>query len=285
MTCKDARKQLLAWLEGELDEATWLTITRHFETCPHCHDEAQRMQRLTLMLRAIAKSDGIPPVPERLWQRLTPRRLHVPKVVALFATACVAFLAGWQARGVSLPSKPPSPSIANVTKASAMPLVKTPAIVKPSVHTNLALGLPIIHSKATVLPVPSNKPLPAQIWDEPNRPHLTLAGATAIAVGWHEPPKHCPFTFSEKDQTKLPDNEPIFIWLTWTEPFTDPTNLTDLTDLTNPTNLTNPTDPNNPTPYRIFVQVTDPKEQVIRTVHVDTTQPEKIVAEWREQGM
>ncbi len=163
-----------------------------------------------------------------------------------------------------MPPKPPSVPAANVAKAPAAPLSKTPTIVKPSFRYGLALGLPAIHSTTAISPVPSKVLLLAQTGDEPNRPRLTLAGATAIAVGWHEPPKPCLFAFSKGDQTEPPDGEPLSVWLTYPEP---------------------PTDLTNPTPYRIFVQVTDPNKQVIRTVHVDTTQPEKIVAEWSEQGM
>jgi len=35
-------------------------------------------------------------------------------------------------------------------------------------------------------------------------------------------------------------------------------------------------------PYRIFVQVTDLKEQVVRTVLVDRSKPNHVVAEWSE---
>ncbi len=263
MTCKDAQNQLLAWLEGELDEGTWLRVTQHLETCPHCRAEAKQMQRLILMLRTIAKSDGIPPAPKRLWQRLRPRRSFVPKVIAFFATACIAFLAGWQARSISLPHETLSTSITKIADAPAEPLAKTKGIVKPHVNDGLALGLPITHSKAKTSFTPS--PIPTR--NEFNRHRLTLTGATAIAVGWHEPPKNSSFDLNEREQTELLDDEPFFVWLTWTELPTDTTDLT------------------NQTPYRIFVQVTDPEEQVIRTVHVDTTQPEKIVAEWSERKM
>lgn len=275
MTCKDTQKQLLAWLEGELDEGTWLTVTQHLEACPHCRAEAEQMQRLILMLRTIAKSDGIPPMPERLWQRLKPRRSLVPKVIAFFATACIAFLAGWQARGISLPHEPPSAPVTRVTKLPDKPLANTKGIVKPRVSKGLALGLPITYSKAAVSSTLSHIPTRNEI----NRHRLTLTGATAIAVGWHEPPKHSPFILDEQEQTEPIDNEPFFGWLTWTEPLTDTTNLTSLTEATDLTQLTDSA------PYRIFVQVTDPKEQIIRTVHVDTTQPEKIVAEWSERKM
>lgn len=267
MTCKDAQKQILAWLEGELDEGTWLTVTQHLENCPHCRAEAKQMQRLILMLSTIAKSDDVPPLPERLWQRLRPRRSLVPKVIAFFATACVAFLAGWQARGISLPHETPSTSVTKIVEATDELLTKTKGIVKPGVSKSLALGLPTTHSKEKTSFTPS--PLPTR--NEFNRHRLTLTGATAIAVGWHEPPKNSSFNLlNEREQTEPLDDELFFVWLTWTEL------PTDTTDLTKPTN---------PTPYRIFVQVTDPNEQVIRTIHVDTTQAEKIVAEWSEQGM
>jgi hypothetical protein len=35
-------------------------------------------------------------------------------------------------------------------------------------------------------------------------------------------------------------------------------------------------------PYRIFVQVTDPQGQVVRTVLVDKSEPSHVVAEWHE---
>ncbi|MFA0762171.1 MAG: hypothetical protein HZLCBSQH_002291, partial [Candidatus Fervidibacterota bacterium] len=53
MTCRQVRRQLLAWVEGELDESQWLSLVQHMEVCELCRAEAQRWQRLVAVLRAI----------------------------------------------------------------------------------------------------------------------------------------------------------------------------------------------------------------------------------------
>lgn len=105
MTCRQVRRQLLAWVEGELDESQWLSLVQHMEVCELCRAEAQRWQRLVAVLRAIAQSDGIPPVPNRLWHRLRTNRRRLPAAVSLFVTACVAFFLGCVRRPT--PSPPP----------------------------------------------------------------------------------------------------------------------------------------------------------------------------------
>jgi len=107
MTCRQVRRQLLAWVEGELDESQWLSLVQHMEVCELCRAEAQRWQRLVAVLRAIAQSDGIPPVPNRLWHRLRTHRRRLPAAVSLFVTACVAFFLGWGVRGIAMPFVPP----------------------------------------------------------------------------------------------------------------------------------------------------------------------------------
>jgi anti-sigma factor RsiW len=46
MNCRDVRRNLLAWVEGELDEATWLAVTQHVESCEYCREEAEKWQQI-----------------------------------------------------------------------------------------------------------------------------------------------------------------------------------------------------------------------------------------------
>lgn len=279
MTCKEARKNLLAWLDDEMDEANWLTMAQHLENCPRCQAEVQRMKRIMTMLHVIAKSDGIPPIPERLLQGLTLRFKLMLKAIAVFAVTCIAFLAGWQARSVWFSSLThevnPTPAVCSATVSSP-----TQKSSNRSEFLSLQPNLSIFHKAKFMTPIPT---LPPKV----HRP-IILSGASFAAI---RQSNNLPRRFSipfESFLSEEEEREELESFIAWAEPPPESYASIDSTDLTllmNPTNSTLSTNLTNLTPYRIFVRVTDTEAQVVRTVHVDTTQPEHIVAEWKEQGM
>lgn len=265
MNCREVKKNLLAWLEGELDEATWLAITHHVESCEHCQSEARTLKKLFTTLHAIAQNDGFLPVPQRLKARLTKRRVRFTSLVSIFATACLAFLLGWHARGIA--SSPETAKAVNPQpQQKSVPHATRPDLslqkVTPCVNFNRTN--PIAQTK-------SSAPKP----NLPSARDLTLAfkGATATAVGVVSKSTHNLSTLTSLqeviDPTKIADEQ--------TEQA-----ISDILWVLIPhRNLQH----HEPTPYRIFVQVTDPQTQTIRTVKVDTTESGHVDAEWTEQGM
>jgi len=280
MTCQRVRQNLLAWVEGELDESQWLKLAQHLETCEHCRAEAQQWQRLISTLRAIAQSDGIPLVPPRLWHRLSARRRKLPAIVSLFVTACVAFLLGWGVRGIAMPSDPPKTTFVmeRVTNDEGRERKGMRACKGAGVQ---ASGLSLC---AETLPSHTSSPLrvrsvsvssgndfdrlsplpPSRLrFESP----LALNGATAMALNtWRKRSFHLsslPFRFNANFPTDEFDLDNL--GAVWQEESVNPTA--------------------DESGYRIFVQVTDLKEQVVRTVLVDRREPSHVVAEWSEQRL
>ncbi len=280
MTCQQVRQNLLAWVEGELDESQWLKLAQHMETCERCRAEAQQLQRLISTLRAIARSDGISPVPPRLWHRLAERRRKLPAIVSLFVTACIAFLLGWGIRGIAMPSDPPKTVfvIGQGAKDEGRERAGMRACKGAGVQ---ALGLSLW---AETLPSQPSSPLRARSvsgsigndFDRllplpPSRLRfespLALNGATAMALStWRKRSFHLsslPLRFTANFPTEEFDLDNL--GAVWQEESVNPTA--------------------DESGYRIFVQVTDLKEQVVRTVLVDRREPSHVVAEWSEQRL
>ena len=280
MTCQQVRRNLLTWVEGEMDESQWLKLAQHIETCERCRAEAQQWQRLIATLRAIARSDGIPPVPPRLWHRLTARRRRLPAIVSLFITACVAFLLGWSVRGIAMTSDPPktTPVMGRGARDEGRERTGMQACKGAGVQ---ALGLSLC---ATTLPSQPSSPLQVRFvsissgndFDRSSTSPLSrmrfesplaLNGATAMAFGVQR--EHSPYLPSPNFHfaANLPMDEFALDNVGAMEWDEDAHQVAD-----------------EPT-YRIFVQVTDLKEQVVRTVLVDRSEPSHVVAEWSEQRM
>ncbi len=71
MTCDESRLALFALLDDELDVAKSLEVLAHLETCATCQTEAERDDRLTVLLRKHL-SPG-PAAPVGLWKRVASR--------------------------------------------------------------------------------------------------------------------------------------------------------------------------------------------------------------------
>ena len=280
MTCQQVRRNLLTWVEGEMDESQWLKLAQHLETCERCRAEAQQWQRLIATLRGIAQSDGIPPVPPRLWHRLAVRRRKLPAIVSLFMTACVAFLLGWSVRGIAMPSDPPktTPVMGRGTRDEGRERAGMQACKGAGVQ---ALGLGLC---AATFPSQPSSPLqvrfvsvstgnnfarssPSSLSRMRFESPLALNGATAIALNtWRERsfhPSSLPLRFTVNFPTEEFDLDNL--GTVWQEESINPA-----ADASG---------------YLIFVQVTDLKEQVVRTVLVDRREPSHVVAEWSEQRL
>lgn len=297
MTCCQVHRHLLAWLEGELDEATWLAVAQHVDTCERCRAEAQRQRQLIATLRAVAHSDGVPSIPPRLWRQLAPQRKRLPSFVSVFVTACLAFVLGWHARSIAS-SITPLPQTTRSTERSAIvtqhlvsqrrcSLADIPLRApRPSSHRKCEWqdqDAEMLTGKKSLTPAPTalQRPQP-----------LTLNGATASVWGeragnwqaWRanrRSPLPSPFQLDERrwrfDEGKGAERlcPPV---LSEGQVFeTDDEVVDAFAGLCAPTDTTA-----EPSPYRIFVQVTDPQTQRVRTVRVDTTDPHHIVAEWQQ---
>ena len=276
MTCRQVRRQLLAWVEGELDESQWLSLVQHMEVCELCRAEAQRWQRLVATLRAIAQSDGIPPVPNRLWHRLRTPRRRLPAVVSLFVTACVAFLLGWGVRGIAMPSVPPQ------NTAVAGRGTGDEGREKARGQAGKWMGVKGLGLSLWVVPSPSQLSTPLRVrpvtfasvnnfdrlspsslsrWHFDNPLALNGATATALGVGHKRP--LCLLSLHSRFAADFPTDE---FALDSAEAMGQGVDAHQVAD----------------EPYRIFVQVTDPQGQVVRTVLVDKSEPSHVVAEWHE---
>ena len=281
MNCRDVCRNLLAWVEGELDEVTWLAVTQHVESCECCREEAEKWRQIVAAVRTVAKSDDIPPVPKRLIAQLQTQKVRLPSFVSVFITACLAFLLGWHARSIALSRSP------NQTDSSSKATIST---TKPKKGCRLIDALLPINAKPfsvanrkgvsdgeTFGERPSFLKRPQKSLFEPaNRTShfhpLTLKGATAFAFGANDPSKRCLFNRtsmreevpSDESADEMTD-EPIVLvpWslaLVWEQGVSQ-----------------------EPQTYRIFVQVTDPQSQTVRAIKIDTTEHQSIVAEWSEQ--
>uniref|UniRef100_UPI004049E6FE hypothetical protein n=1 Tax=Candidatus Fervidibacter sp. TaxID=3100871 RepID=UPI004049E6FE len=205
------------------------------------------------------------PVPQRLKAQLTKKRVRFTSLAPIFATACLAFLLGWHARGIAFSpetakavnSQPQQKSVSHATRPD-LPLQK----VTPYVNFNRTS--PIAQTK-------NSAPKPDLLLAR----DLTLAfkGATMTAVGVVSKPTYNLSTLTPLQEmtghTKITgeQSEQAIGNVLWV--------LVPLRNLQH----------HEPTPYRIFVQVTDPQTQIVRTVKVDTTEAGHVEAEWTEQGM
>jgi len=289
MTCQQVRRNLLTWVEGEMDESQWLKLAQHLETCERCRAEAQQWQRLIATLRAIAQSDGIPPVPPRLWHRLTVRRRKLPAIVSLFMTACTAFLLGWSVRGIAMPSDPPKTTTVmgrgvrdEGRERMGVQECKHASVQESKRTSERGFGLSLWTD--TALPSQPSSPLhvrfvsvstgddfdrlsPSPLSRMRFESPLALNGATAIALNtWRERsfhPSSLPLRFTVNFPTEEFDLDNL--GTVWQEESINPA-----ADASG---------------YLIFVQVTDLKEQVVRTVLVDRREPSHVVAEWSEQRL
>ncbi|MFA0731815.1 MAG: hypothetical protein LKKZDAJK_001935 [Candidatus Fervidibacter sp.] len=276
MTCRQVRRQLLAWVEGELDESQWLSLVQHMEVCELCRAEAQRWQRLVAVLRAIAQSDGIPPVPNRLWHRLRTHRRRLPAAVSLFVTACVAFFLGWGVRGIAMPFVPPQ------NAAVAGRGTRDEGREKAGGQVGKGMGVQGLGLSLCVVPSPSQRSTPLRVrpvtfagannFDRSSSPSfshwrfdnpLALSGAAAMALG-----------VGHKRPLCLPSLHPCFAADLPTDEFA----LDSAGAMGQGVDAHQVADE----PYRIFVQVTDAQGQVVRTVSVNKSEPSHVVAEWHE---
>jgi len=283
MNCRDVRKSLLAWVEGELDEATWLAVTQHVENCERCWEEAEKWRQIVAAVRAVAESDGIPPVSQRLIARLQTQKVRLPSFISVFITTCLAFLLGWHARSIALSR---SLNRTNFSlKATALNATKprkecrlidvlSSLNAKPlsvANRNNVSDGEIFIGRPASLRQPPKSPFEPA---NQISRFHpLTLKGATALAFGANDLSKRCSINWTSTHRKMLPDesadeamDEPIVLvpWSlasVWEQQVSQ-----------------------EPQTYRIFVQVTDPQNQTVRVIKVDTTEHQNIVAEWSEYG-
>ncbi|MFA0740986.1 MAG: hypothetical protein DFNUSKGM_001094 [Candidatus Fervidibacter sacchari] len=289
MTCQQVRRNLLTWVEGEMDESQWLKLAQHLETCERCRAEVQQWQRLIATLRGIAQSDGIPPVPPRLWNRLTVRRRKLPAIVSLFMTACTAFLLGWSVRGIAMPSDPPKTTTVmgrgvrdEGRERMGVQECKHASVQESKRTSERGFGLSLWTD--TALPSQPSSPLhvrfvsissgndfdrlsPSPLSRMRFESPLALNGATAMAFGIQRehslylPSPNSRFASNSTMDEFALDNVGTTEW------DEDAYQVAD--------------EP----PYRIFVQVTDLKEQVVRTVLVDRREPSHVVAEWSEQRL
>ena len=283
MNCRNVRKSLLAWVEGELDEATWLAVTQHVENCERCWEEAEKWRQIVAAVRAIARSNGIPSVPQRLTARLQTQKVRLPSFISVFITACLAFLLGWHARSIALPR---SPNQNNFSLKTTMFSETKPRKECQPIGALLSLNtkpFPVANQNYVSdgetfgRRLCSLKRLPGSLFEPANRivrfHPLTLKGATAFAFGADGLSKHCSVNLAslreEEPSNKSADeamDEPIVLvpWSlasVWEQQVSQ-----------------------EPQTYRIFVQVTDPQNQTVRVIKVDTTEHQNIVAEWSEYG-
>jgi hypothetical protein len=282
MNCRDVRRNLLAWVEGELDEVTWLAVTQHVESCEYCREEAEKWQQIVATVRAVAKSDGIPPVPKRLIAQLQTQKVRLPSFVSVFITACLAFLLGWHARSIALSRSPnQTDSSLEATTLSATKPKKGCRLIDALLPIN-AKPFPVanrngVSDDETFGERPSFlKRPPKSLFEPANRTShfhpLTLKGATAFAFGANDLSKRRLFNRTSMREEVPSDesadeatDEPIVLvpWslaLVWEQGVSQ-----------------------EPQTYRIFVQVTDPQSQTVRAIKIDTTEHQSIVAEWSEQ--
>ncbi len=281
MNCRNVRKSLLAWVEGELDEATWLAVTQHVENCEHCWEEAEKWRQMVAVVRTVAKSDGIPPVPNRLIAQLQTQKVRLPSFVSVFITACLAFLLGWHARSIALSRLPDRTdlSLNATTLSTTKPREKrwlTEALLSmnakpfPVANRNNVNDGEIFVRRPAHLRHLSKSPFEPANRVSRFRP-LTLKGATVFAFGTNDSSKRCLFN-QTSTRKELPSggsddeatNEPI-VFVPWSLALVWEQEVSQ-----------------EPQTYRIFVQVTDPQNRMVRAIKVDTTKHQNIVAEWSE---
>jgi putative zinc finger protein len=113
MTCSDTRKQLTAYLDGELDADRGTVVRGHLRTCEACRDIAEREAVLRDGLRALEPVDP----PPSLWANVQ-AKLADAEVAEAQRPAWRRALARW-ARLVS----PPRLALAGTALAAAFVLV------------------------------------------------------------------------------------------------------------------------------------------------------------------
>lgn len=286
MNCRQIHRHLLAWIEGELDEATWLSVAQHLEGCEKCQMETERLRRVIETLRVIANSDDISPIPQRLWRKLIPQRKRLPSFAAIFVTACLAFLIGWHARGIASSNQSFQVNALGMANVSAK--IEQGQSTKPKSNLNFRSNLENPSAKILNIKSPrrGKQMFSGRLFSVPTvfrrSQSLMLSGATALAWGEKVLSNRLGINFgagidkslssqfdlakdsvSDKSQLAENDAEPVADFVLVFLPVETP-------------------QPTEPQPYRIFVQVTDSETQTVRTIKVDTTEPQHIVAEWSE---
>ncbi len=275
MNCRQVHHCLLAWIEGDLDEASWLAVAQHLDRCEHCQKEAQKWQQLIAGLKAIANADSVPPIPQRLWQKLKPHRKRLPSLAAIFATACLAFLLGWHARSIALPHQPLQSDVGKAVRANARTVREQGNMHKGQRALSLSAPAKVYHQESSrqkgEMSSGSFSPVPTSF----RRSHsLTLNGATAMACGLSDANFRTNHSLHSSHWTLK--SEPIANELQVSE--NDGELSAEFALVFVPIETLMP----QPQPYRIFVQVIDPQTQTVRTVKVDKTEPQHVVAEWSE---
>lgn len=192
MTCSDTRKQLTAYLDGELDADRGTVVRGHLRTCEACRDIAEREAALRDGLRALEPVDP----PPSLWANVQ-AKLAEAEVAEAQRPAWRRALARW-ARVAS----PPRLALAGTALAAAFVLVwwrHTPAPVAEPPHEAIVVPPQVIKSVAiqplckSIVATPAAADMTADIEGEADRvtamycaeaeSQLRAAASTAWSAG------------------------------------------------------------------------------------------------------
>jgi len=130
MDCKHTRKQVSAWLDGELPEAIAETVAQHVQRCPACAAYAEELR----CMAAILDTWDAPPVPKSLAERIrraaqdhpapivqlrTWRRHHWMGRVAATLLVAVGLAAGMLTAPSAAPALRPADTLPTVASIDA----------------------------------------------------------------------------------------------------------------------------------------------------------------------
>lgn len=165
MQCRDVRRQLSAYLSGQLTPAQRLRLGRHLAQCERCYaafqDELTTMRQLEAHLPALGRPSAAQLA--RIWQNVKaqmrqapPRRADLRPASALLTMTLALICAAFIFRGsLSIAVAAPLPPLPAVVRATATPLFTE----TPDPFSN-ATASPTVSLTAAQLRLPSAAPAP-----------------------------------------------------------------------------------------------------------------------------
>ena len=93
-TCEQVQERLSAWLDGELAPEARQEVAAHLEICPGCQGELALLSRLDAALGALEAQPLPAQLPQRVLERLRPRRRYWWQSLAMAASLILGIVLG-----------------------------------------------------------------------------------------------------------------------------------------------------------------------------------------------
>ena len=98
MTCRDNKDLMMAYLDGELDEAQKSTLQAHLKTCPQCQSELDEFNKLKEITDSISLTEPEDRIWEHYWDNVYNRvERHIGWILSSVAGILLFIYGGFRA--------------------------------------------------------------------------------------------------------------------------------------------------------------------------------------------